>query len=313
MREDVPPFQQRQQIRLVRPVHHDRQARLIGYRSRPLQHFEVIVQLAVVAVDADLDREDPILVLVDDANGGLGIDQPEAEIQLVPEIPDRRDVQHRVDAKRRRVDDVFAKTEEGTGAAGPRVDRRRDAGGESDGIGIDGNGIRVPVQVRVRVDQPGGHELSGGVEHVASPVGRNVRRDGGNLSARDGDIELAVQFLRGVDDAAALDQQVVGSGRLACGRRRGREIGTHANRVRAEFRKGKRGGPERAKKRAATERDMSGLHYGAARIQRGPRKYLANRLSARDDVILARPDVPLRIECSHQKSKFALIFAKRAR
>ena len=112
MREDVTLLQDRQQFRLVRPMHHDRNARLIGSRARPFQHLHVVRQLFGVAVDANLDRENPIAMLVDDPDGRLGIDHPEAEVQLVAEVADRRDVQHRVDAQWRRVDDVFAKAEE---------------------------------------------------------------------------------------------------------------------------------------------------------------------------------------------------------
>ena len=40
--------------------------------ARPLQHLQVVHQLVVVAVDAHLDRDDPVLVLVDDVDGRLG-------------------------------------------------------------------------------------------------------------------------------------------------------------------------------------------------------------------------------------------------
>ena len=222
MREDVTPLQERQQIRLGRPMQHDRQAGFVGGLARPLQHFQVMRQLVVVAVDAHLDREDPIAMLVDDANGRLGIDQRHVEVQLVAEIPDDRDIQHRVDAKRRRVDDELSKAEEGVGAAGSRVDGRRDASRKPDHIRIHGNRI-FPYRYRCACTliSPGVTSFPRSVEHFASPGGRNVRRDGGDLSVRDGDIALAVQLLRGVDDAAALDQQIVGSRRLTCsGRRR---------------------------------------------------------------------------------------------
>ena len=254
MREDVAPFQDRQQIRFIRPMHHDRQARGIGCLPGFLQHLHVVRQLVMNAVDAHFDREDPIAMLVDDTNGRCGIDQRHVEVQLVAVIPDDRDIQHRVDAKRRRVDDELSKAEEGVGAGRSRVDGRRDAGWKSDRIRIHRNGIPVPVEVRVHVDQPGGHQLAASVEHLASPGGRNVRRDGGDLSVRDGDIALAGQLLRGVDDAAALDQQIVGSRRLAGGRRRRGQVGADANRGGARVPEGQ---PQRPQACQETRGDSS--------------------------------------------------------
>ena len=41
---------------------------LIGCRTRPLQHLQIMREIVMVAVDANLDRDDAILVLVDDAD-----------------------------------------------------------------------------------------------------------------------------------------------------------------------------------------------------------------------------------------------------
>ena len=127
----------------------------------------------------------------------------------------------------------------------------------------------------MHVDQPGRHQLAARVEHLLGPVGRNVRRHGGNLAVRDGDIQLAGQLLRRVDDAAALDQQVVGRRRLAgCRRRRG-QVGAEAKRVEPSSGRATAAAPSVPRNARRVERDMSVLR--ARPRMRGRATYLANR------------------------------------
>jgi hypothetical protein len=90
---------------------------------------------------------------------------------------------HRVDAQRLNVDDVLAEPEERAGAAGAGIDGGRDTRREAHGFRVDRDGIRVPIEVRVRVDEARRHDLPAGVEDLARPIGRNVGRDRGNLAA----------------------------------------------------------------------------------------------------------------------------------
>ncbi len=231
MREDVALFQDRQEVRLDRPVHHDRQPRGIGDFARRLQHLDVVRQIAVLAVHPDLDAKQAIAIRFDRPDGRPRVDHAGIEIDFVEDDePDRRDVEQRVDSRGRPVDDVLAETGERTGAARAAIEDRRDAGLEPDDIRIDAERNTVLVDVRMQVDQPGRDQLAPGVEHLAGLVWRDVRVDARDASVGDGDVAFRREVLRRIDDVAAGNQEIVGllSGRCLRRRRRLRGCCTEA-------------------------------------------------------------------------------------
>jgi len=62
------------------------------------------------------------------------------------------------------------------------------------------------AEVDVHVDQPGGHDLVGGVEDRLAPLGRHVVA--GDAAAVDQEVGHAVHLLAGINHATVLDQEL---------------------------------------------------------------------------------------------------------
>ena len=99
--------------------------------------------------------------------------QIEVAVVEVGELPGRRDqpdrgeIQEREDARPARLGDEAAKSGPGVGAGRADVEPGRHAGARRNRIGLDAPVGRTPVDVGVQVDQPGGHDRTGGVDHLA--------------------------------------------------------------------------------------------------------------------------------------------------
>ena len=211
MREDVALLQHPQEVRLDRPVHHDRQPRGIGDFARRLQHLDVVRQITVFAVHADLDAEQAIAIGFDRPDGRPRVDHARIEIDFVQDDEaDGRDVEQRVDSRGRPVDDVLAETGKRAGAARAAIEDRRDAGLEPDDVRIDAERNAVLVDVRMQVDQSRRDQLALGVEHLTGLVRRDVRGDARDASVGDGDVAFRREILRRIDDVAAGNQEIVG-------------------------------------------------------------------------------------------------------
>ena len=236
-----PRPQQIQELRFVRPVHHDRQPDGVGRLARPAQRFEVGLQPFAVAADPHLDAQDPVAVLLDDPDGGLRIDNPGIEEQLVRDHQtDRRDVEQGEDAGLRALDHVLPEARERGGAGRSAVDNRGHPTGHPDEIGVHRDGDAAVVDVPVQVDQAGRYDTAPGVEHLSRPLARNGWLQRLDSAARDRDIADGGQPLRRIDDPPAGDQQAIGGlgrrpGRRQCGERQC-------------------GGPQAAQERAAAGR-----------------------------------------------------------
>ena len=134
----------------------------------------------MVAGDAcaktDLHTEDHVPVLLDGADGELGIGIAKVEQLAVrvasgkSRLPDDRDVQERINAGVHNVDDVFAETRKRVGASGPCI---------YDGGDTLGNAIRIcrnakrrdaVIYVHVDVDEPGRDDFAPCIEDLAGLV-----------------------------------------------------------------------------------------------------------------------------------------------
>jgi hypothetical protein len=90
------------------------------------------------------------------------------------------------------------------------VDERRDSRANAAEIGLEAEAAGDVLEyMRVRVDQPGKHELSGDVDRFLRARGRNRRQDRGDASILERDVVDAVQALRRIDDAPAAKQKVI--------------------------------------------------------------------------------------------------------
>src|SRR5216684_1294888 len=83
MREDVAFSKEGKQLRLNRPVHHDRETGRICDFSRRLHDLKVVRQVAVLAVHPDLDAQNAIAIRPDGTDGRPRIDHSGIEVNLV--------------------------------------------------------------------------------------------------------------------------------------------------------------------------------------------------------------------------------------
>ena len=95
------------------------------------------------------------------------------------------------------------------GAGRSAIEHGGDARLESDHIRIDAEVDPVLIDMRVQIDQSRRDDFAFGVEDLARLTGRNVRGDSRNFPAGNGDVADRRQFLRGIDDATAGDQEIV--------------------------------------------------------------------------------------------------------
>ena len=95
----------------------------------------------------------------------------------------------------------------GPGAAG--VDRGGDAAVAAELVGVDAERGAAPIDMGVQVDQAGRDDEARDVAHIGARVVKPVA-DLRDLAGGEGDIGDPVEILRRVDDAPALEDEVVG-------------------------------------------------------------------------------------------------------
>ena len=84
------------------------------------------------------------------------------------------------------------------GAAG--VDRRGDAGGAAELLGVDAERGAAPIDVGVQIDQTRGDDVTRHVAHVGSRIGLELASDRRpRWPASEGDIRHGVELLAGAD------------------------------------------------------------------------------------------------------------------
>ena len=76
-------------------------------------------------------------------------------------------------------------------------------------IGVDTVAVHAFVNVGVEVDEAGGDVFAFYFDNARCLVSSDIGGDGGDFAVFDGYVERAVQPLRGVDNSAALDEQVI--------------------------------------------------------------------------------------------------------
>ncbi len=89
-----------------------------------------------------------------------------------------------------------------------------DAGAERVVIGIDAGRAGGGVEVGLEVDEAGGDDVVADLDDFAALRGGNAGGDLADAAFGDGDVEAAVAFVFGVDDAAAFENEVVDLGFL---------------------------------------------------------------------------------------------------
>src|SRR5207244_398736 len=107
-----------------------------------------------------------------------------------------------------RLDDPALEAGEAVGAGRADVEPGGHAGARRDRVRLDAPVRAAPVDVRVEVDEAGGDDLAGRVDQLADVVGRQVAVDRRDPIADDPDVEASALVGAGIDELAALDQQV---------------------------------------------------------------------------------------------------------
>ena len=95
-------------------------------------------------------------------------------------------------------------------AAGPAlIDQRADARVDAAQVGLEAEFAGdVLIDVRMGVDQPGGHDTPGDVDHLGPGFGRDLRLDGRDAIAADADVEDTVAPGRRIDHPTALQNKI---------------------------------------------------------------------------------------------------------
>ena len=119
-----------------------------------------------------------------------------------------RDMQIGQNADLARLDHVLAEAREIARAGAAGVDRRGDAGGAAELLGVDAERGAAPIDVGVQIDQAGGDDVARHVAHVGSGIGLELVSDHGHLAAGEGDIRHGVELLGGVDHPTAAQDQI---------------------------------------------------------------------------------------------------------
>ena len=68
----------------------------------------------------------------------------------------------------------------------------------------------APIDVRMQVDQTGRDDEAGDITHVVARSASSLGADRRDLASGEGHIGDAIETLRGIDDATALQDQIIG-------------------------------------------------------------------------------------------------------
>ena len=120
----------------------------------------------------------------------------------------KRDMQIGEDAHLARLDHVLAEAGEIARAGAAGIDRRGDAAGAAELLGIDAERGAAPIDVGVQIDQAGRDDITRHVAHVGRRIGLEFASDRGHLAAGKGDIRYGVELLGRIDDPAAAHDQI---------------------------------------------------------------------------------------------------------
>ncbi len=167
-----------------------------------------------VQAHAHLDADDEVAVGVRDFSGADRIHQPQlfalAHHDAIGEAEDAgmRHMQISEDAHLARLDHMLAEAGEIAGAGTAGIDRGGDAGGAAKLLGVDAERGATPIDMGVQVDQAGRHDLACNVAHGGRGIRLQAAADLRHLAVGKRDVADRVEPLRGVDHAAAAQDQV---------------------------------------------------------------------------------------------------------
>ncbi len=194
-------------------MRHQRHADLLGDLERDVERHDPRGAGGVQA-DAHLDADDEVAIGLGHADGVDRIHQPHllalADHDPLREAEDAgmRDMQIGQNADLARLDHMLAEAREiaRPGAAG--VDRRGDAGGAAELLGVDAERGAAPIDVGVQIDQAGGDDVARHVAHIGSRIGLEPVSDHDHFAGGEGNIRHGVELLGGVDHPAAAQDQI---------------------------------------------------------------------------------------------------------
>ena len=198
--------------RRVIEMRHDRKAGFLGDLDRHVERCDAVCSAGDPA-DAHFHAHDQIAVLVDDAHALGRIEQPD-----IHALPDHHrlaegkdagegDIQIGQDADGRRLDHVAAKSGKvaGTGASG--IDQGGGAAAPGDGGSIDADRGTAPIDVGMKVDQPGRNEKTADVAGVARRV-IDALADRDDFPFGKSNVASGVDPLRRIDEVTAAQNEI---------------------------------------------------------------------------------------------------------
>ena len=199
---------------------HQRQVDFIGRLEGQFQCAEPEVA-GDDAADAHLHPDDAVAVLFDLVDApvhrqhGPRRGLADRDVPVEAEDAGERDVEEGEDAVGRMRHDVVAEAVIVARAGAARVDQRRARRAPGDEARVDAQRSRLVVDVGVDVDEPGRDDRAAHVAHLGA-VGVDRCADRGDLAALDRHVEMSVHAVAFVDDATALQDEVIAR-RVACG------------------------------------------------------------------------------------------------
>src|SRR6202043_1083507 len=167
-----------------------------------------------VAPYSYLDADDDVAVELRHADGVDRIHQPDlltlADHDPMREAEDAgvRDMQIGENPDLARLDHVLAEAREITRAGAAGVDRRGDAGGAAELLGVDADRGTAPINVGVQIDKARGDDVTRHVTHVGSRIDLELVSDHDHLAGGEGDIRHGVELLGGVNHPTAAQDQI---------------------------------------------------------------------------------------------------------
>src|SRR5882757_10810255 len=136
----------------------------------------------------------------------------ELRIVMPLEPTDEIGRQERIDARLRWLRDKIPEARQRHAGRTALIDQGRHAGLHADHVRVHSEAAGdVLIDMRMRIDQPGQHQLAGDVDHLSGAGRQNVGLYGGDLAIADGDVPDPIDA-RGRADHAAAAQKLVESG-----------------------------------------------------------------------------------------------------